>query len=78
MLSHLNHPILDDPKYNYTKHDLTNNLNIQILLSYKIVFPELNRNLKYLSNKCFISPYSKEFNQIIKGNSYVNMEKQGT
>lgn len=69
-LAHLNHPILGDPKYgSYSanrKLDSLDMKNHQLLASVEMILPELDGELKYLSNKKFTSKYKAKLMGVFK------------
>ncbi|WP_296254784.1 RluA family pseudouridine synthase [uncultured Ezakiella sp.] len=69
-LAHLNHPILGDPKYgSYSanrKLDSLDMKNHQLLASVEMILPELDGELKYLSNKKFTSKYKAKLMEVFK------------
>ncbi|WP_300408384.1 RluA family pseudouridine synthase [Lagierella sp.] len=78
-LQSINHPILGDGKYGdkslNEKFRKEFGLNRQLLHAYKIVFNELEGNLKYLNGKSFRAKLPEDFKTIAKeifGDEYEN------
>lgn len=75
-LASIDHPIIGDMKYgdSYFNKKYKNMFGIdhQLLLSHKVVFPQMNGVLDYLSNKVIEINLPKQYKDLING----NLEKQ--
>ena len=69
-LASIGHPIIGDYKYGDQKTNhyfkLNYELSSQLLHSYRIIFPKINGELAYLSDKSFTATMPEQFDQIRK------------
>lgn len=65
-LSSIGHPLLGDPKYGDIQWNKKNNVSMQMLHSYEVIFPEITGELSEISEKTVRSLYPESFKKFFK------------
>lgn len=65
-LSSIGHPLLGDPKYGDIQWNKKNNVRMQMLHSYEVIFPEITGELSEISKKTVRSLYPESFKKFFK------------
>lgn len=65
-LSSIGHPLLGDPKYGDIQWNKKNNVSMQMLHSYEVIFPEITGELSEISKKTVRSLYPESFKKFFK------------
>lgn len=65
-LSSIGHPLLGDQKYGDIQWNKKNNVSMQMLHSYEVIFPEITGELSEISEKTVRSLYPESFKKFFK------------